>query len=81
MNTEGETVAGVRYTAIASRADSVVTPPQTALLAAPAGINRNIWLQDACPTDGADHGGMLADSRASAAVLGGLADDGRALPC
>lgn len=81
LNAGGETVPGVRYTAIASRADSVVTPQETALLAAPTGADRNIWLQDGCPADRADHGGMLADSRASAAVLGALAADDRALPC
>ncbi|GAA5082474.1 esterase/lipase family protein [Nocardia iowensis] len=81
LNAGGETVPGIRYTALASRADEIITPQETALLAAPTGENRNIWLQDGCPTDTADHSGLLADTRAAAAVLGALANDDRPLPC
>ncbi|NKY30126.1 esterase/lipase family protein [Nocardia gamkensis] len=81
LNTGGETVPGVRYTAIASRADRVITPQDTAVLAAPAAADRNVWLQDGCPGNTADHSGMLEDPRAAAAVLSALAGDQRALPC
>ncbi|KAA8886589.1 alpha/beta fold hydrolase [Nocardia colli] len=81
LNAGGETVPGVRYTALASRADEIITPQETALLAAPTGDNRNIWLQDGCPTDIANHSGLLGDTRAAAAVLSALANDNRALPC
>ncbi|MFC9432396.1 esterase/lipase family protein [Nocardia sp. NPDC057030] len=81
LNAGGETVPGVRYTALASRADEIITPQETALLAAPTGDNRNIWLQDGCPTDIANHSGMLADHHTFAAVLAALADDSRAQPC
>ncbi|MBF6464904.1 alpha/beta fold hydrolase [Nocardia beijingensis] len=81
LNAGGETVHGPRYTAIASRADQVITPQDTALLAAPAPADRNVWLQEDCPGNTADHSGMLEDPRAAAAVLSALAGDRRALPC
>ncbi|MGK8520649.1 esterase/lipase family protein [Nocardia asteroides] len=81
LNAGGETVPGPRYTAIASRADQVITPQDTALLTAPAATDRNVWLQDGCPGNTADHSGMLEDPRAAAAVLSALAGDQRALPC
>ncbi|MFD6160285.1 esterase/lipase family protein [Nocardia sp. NPDC060256] len=81
LNAGGETVPGVRYTALASRADEIITPQETALLAAPTGDDRNIWLQDGCPTDIANHSGLLGDTRAAAIVLSTLANDNRALPC
>ncbi|WP_405167314.1 alpha/beta fold hydrolase [Nocardia sp. NBC_01499] len=81
LNAGGETVPGVRYTALASRADEIITPQETALLTAPTGDNRDIWLQDGCPADTADHAGLLGDKRAAAVVLSALANDNRALPC
>ncbi|MEU2043743.1 lipase family alpha/beta hydrolase [Nocardia niwae] len=81
LNAGGETVPGPRYTAIASRADRVITPQDTALLAAPAPTDRNVWLQEGCSGNAADHSGMLEDPRAAAAVLSALAGDRRALPC
>ncbi|MEU7631012.1 alpha/beta fold hydrolase [Nocardia sp. NPDC049220] len=81
LNTGGETTPGIRYTAIASRADDVITPQDTALLAVPSDGDRNVWLQDGCPADVADHGGLLTDPRAAAAVLAALVDDTRPLPC
>ncbi|WP_345493406.1 esterase/lipase family protein [Nocardia callitridis] len=81
LNATGETVPGVRYSAIASRYDGVITPQDTAQLAAPSAGDRNVMLQDGCPTDTADHNGLLIDPRASAAVLSALADDQRPLPC
>jgi hypothetical protein len=59
----------------------VITPQDTALLAAPSATDRNIWLQDGCPGNTADHSGMLEDPRAAAAVVAALAGDLRALPC
>lgn len=81
LNAGGETVPGPRYTAIASRADLVITPQDTALLTAPSATDRNFWLQDGCPGNTADHSGMLEDPRAAAAVVSALAGDLRALPC
>ncbi|MEU7765408.1 triacylglycerol lipase [Nocardia sp. NPDC049190] len=81
LNAGGETTPGIRYTAIASHTDDVITPQDTALLAAPSDRDRNVWLQDGCPADAADHGGLLTDPRAAAAVLAALVDDNRPLPC
>ncbi|MGY1982670.1 esterase/lipase family protein [Nocardia gipuzkoensis] len=81
LNAGGETVPGLRYTAIASRADQVITPQDTALLAAPTAADRNVWLQDGCAGNAAGHSGMLEDPRTTAAVLSALAGDQRALPC
>ncbi|ONM50466.1 lipase family alpha/beta hydrolase [Nocardia donostiensis] len=80
LNAVGETVPGVRYTAIASRADTVITPPDTALLTTAEGGNRNIWLQDGCPGNTADHGGLLGDERAIALVVAALTPEGESVP-
>ncbi|MFI6171733.1 esterase/lipase family protein [Nocardia sp. NPDC051052] len=81
LNAGGETVPGIRYTALASRADEIITPQETALLTAPTGDNRNVWLQDGCPADIANHSGLLGDTRVAAVVLSALANDARVLPC
>ncbi|MBF6425801.1 alpha/beta fold hydrolase [Nocardia cyriacigeorgica] len=81
LSAGGETLPGIRYTAIASRADTVITPTDTALLAQPGADDRNIWLQDGCPADRADHSAMLADARAITAVLIALDGRDRPLPC
>lgn len=81
LNASGETLPGIRYTAIASRADTVITPTDTALLAHPDADDRNIWLQDGCPSDRADHSSMLADARAITVVLNALDGRDRPLPC
>ncbi|WP_280234109.1 esterase/lipase family protein [Nocardia cyriacigeorgica] len=77
----GETVPGIRYTAIASRADAVITPASTALLERPDADDRNVWLQDGCPADIADHSAMLADARAITVVRNALDGGDRPLPC
>ncbi|WP_239003948.1 esterase/lipase family protein [Nocardia panacis] len=81
LNAFGETVPGVRYTAIASRYDEVITPTDTALLGATGDGNRNIWLQDGCPSDSAGHSQLLVDPRSLALVLQALGEQGRILPC
>ncbi|MQY31239.1 esterase/lipase family protein [Nocardia aurantia] len=75
LNAGGESRPGVRLTAIASRTDEVITPPETALLAAPTADDRDIWLQDGCPFRPIDHNGLLADPRAVALVAAALADE------
>ncbi|WP_218581777.1 esterase/lipase family protein [Nocardia cyriacigeorgica] len=81
LNAGGETVPGIGYTAIASRADTVITPASTALLGRTDDDNRNVWLQDGCPADVADHSAMLADARAITLVLNTLDGGDRPLPC
>ncbi|MGX1779508.1 esterase/lipase family protein [Nocardia brasiliensis] len=81
LNADGETVPGVRYTAIASRTDEVITPNENALLAAPEGDDHNVWLQDGCPANTATHSSMLIDRRAVALVLAALAGTGANPAC
>ncbi|MCP9623518.1 alpha/beta fold hydrolase [Nocardia otitidiscaviarum] len=64
LNAAGDTEPGVAYTAIASRVDRVVTPPEaTFLRAGPRATVTNVWVQDVCPTD-THHHGILPDSPA-----------------
>ncbi|MBF6132251.1 alpha/beta fold hydrolase [Nocardia otitidiscaviarum] len=64
LNAAGDTEPGVAYTAIASRVDRVVTPPEaTFLRAGPRAIVTNVWVQDVCPTD-THHHGILPESPA-----------------
>ncbi|MET7653693.1 alpha/beta fold hydrolase [Streptomyces sp. NPDC005486] len=53
LNAGGDTVAGVRYTVIATKYDEVATPWRTQYL---SGSNvRNVLLQDLCPLDLSEH--------------------------
>jgi triacylglycerol esterase/lipase EstA (alpha/beta hydrolase family) len=74
LDAGGQTIAGVRYTAIATRDDEVATPPETAFLAAADNV-RNVWVQDGCPTNRVAHGSMLIDPRALHLVLAALDPD------
>lgn len=80
LDAGGETAPGVRWTAIASRADEVITPPRSALLAAPTGADRNIWVQDGCSPRPVTHAGLLTDPHALELVLSALSDSPPA-PC
>jgi len=53
LNAGGDTVAGVRYTVIATRYDEVVTPWRTQYLS--GSDVRNVLLQDLCPLDLSEH--------------------------
>ncbi|MCX4096987.1 esterase/lipase family protein [Nocardia sp. alder85J] len=81
LNAAGEARPGVRFTAIASRTDEVITPPDTALLTAPGPGDRDIWVQDGCPFHPVDHNGLLADPHAAALVAAALAGDAAEPPC
>ncbi|WP_194815022.1 triacylglycerol lipase [Nocardia sp. XZ_19_385] len=64
LNAAGDTEPGIEYTAIATRMDHVVTPPEaTFLQAGPGATVDNVWVQDVCPTDTFHHG-ILPDSPA-----------------
>ncbi|MGW0249922.1 esterase/lipase family protein [Nocardia goodfellowii] len=64
LNAAGDTEPGIAYTAIATRVDRVVTPPEaTFLRAGPGATVDNVWVQDVCPTDTFRHG-ILPDSPA-----------------
>ncbi|RDI64611.1 esterase/lipase family protein [Nocardia pseudobrasiliensis] len=73
LNWPVETVPGVRFTAIASHDDEVITPPDTALLAVPLGADRNVWVQDGCAAHTVDHGHLLVDPHTTALVAAALA--------
>lgn len=69
LNAAGDTEPGVRYTAIASRVDRVVTPPEATFLHAGRGASvENVWVQDLCPSDTFHHG-ELPDSPAVAYLV------------
>ncbi|MFE9580553.1 hypothetical protein ACFYO1_29530 [Nocardia sp. NPDC006044] len=72
LNADGETLPGVRYTAIASRSDDVITPTDTTLLARTDDRHRNFLLQEVCPADSATHSTMLIDHRSVCLVMNAL---------
>lgn len=81
LNAGGETPPGIRYTAIASRTDEVITPPETALLAAPRPGDRNSWVQDGCPNLAVGHDELLSAPRVIADILAAVADAPPPPPC
>jgi triacylglycerol esterase/lipase EstA (alpha/beta hydrolase family) len=70
LNSGGDTVPGVDYTAIESRYDEVVTPYTSAFLSGPNVTN--VLLQSQCPLDGGEHLSMPYDHIADADVLTAL---------
>lgn len=74
LNADGEIAPGVRYTAIASHDDEVITPPDTALLSAPDATHRDVWVQDGCAGRRVDHSYLLADRHSMDLVSAALAD-------
>lgn len=69
LNAAGDTEPGIHYTAIATRVDHVVTPPEATFLRAGHGSTvDNMWVQDVCPTDSFHHG-ILPDSPAVAFLV------------
>ena len=73
LNAGGDTVPGVDYTVIATRADTVSTPPENTFLAAgPGATVDNVWVQDGCPSNTAGHMELTTDPRALWMVQRGL---------
>ncbi|MEU8898963.1 alpha/beta fold hydrolase [Nocardia sp. NPDC048505] len=69
LNAGGDTEPGIAYTAIATRVDHVVTPPEaTFLRAGPGATVDNVWVQDVCPGDTFHHG-LLPESPAVAYLV------------
>lgn len=65
LNSGGDTDPGIDYTVVASRRDTVSTPPEaTFLTAGPGATVHNIWLQDGCESNQADHNQLTTDPRA-----------------
>ncbi|WP_068280706.1 esterase/lipase family protein [Aldersonia kunmingensis] len=76
LNDGGETMPGVRYTVIASRNDSTITPPESSFLATTGpGDVRNVWVQDGCPGIGIDHSQLMTEPRPIWLVLDALDPD------
>jgi triacylglycerol esterase/lipase EstA (alpha/beta hydrolase family) len=70
LNAGGDTVAGVSYTVVQTRYDTVVTPYTSAFLSGPNVTN--ILLQDQCGLDFGDHFSMPYDHIAAADVRNAL---------
>jgi triacylglycerol esterase/lipase EstA (alpha/beta hydrolase family) len=81
LNAGGETVPGITYTVITTKADEVVTPYTSAFLA-PAPNVTNITVQDQCGLDNTDHLGIAYDPVALTDVLNALDPaHPRPIPC
>ncbi|KIQ18225.1 esterase/lipase family protein [Rhodococcus sp. MEB064] len=73
LNADGDTVPGVAYTVIATRSDTVSTPPEnTFLTAGPGASVDNVWVQDGCPQNTATHMELTSDPRAVWMIQRGL---------
>ncbi|MBY6364773.1 esterase/lipase family protein [Rhodococcoides corynebacterioides] len=73
LNAGGDTAPGITYTVVASRDDTVSTPPEnTFLQAGPGATVSNLWVQDTCPGARVDHTGLTSKPAAVALVLRGL---------
>jgi triacylglycerol esterase/lipase EstA (alpha/beta hydrolase family) len=70
LNSVPDTVPGVKYTVIATKYDSVVTPYQSAFLNGPN--VKNITIQDKCALDFSEHIGLAWDHVALREVLNAL---------
>jgi triacylglycerol esterase/lipase EstA (alpha/beta hydrolase family) len=70
LNVGGDTLPGVRYTAIGTRYEEIITPEDSQFLSGPHVTN--ILLQDQCPTDLVDHLASSYDSIALRDVLNAL---------
>lgn len=83
LNEGGDTVAGVRYTSVATRYDEVTTPYRSAfLVAGPGATVDNILLQDGCEIAFDDHLSMFYSPRVARIVLNALDPaNRRPVPC
>ncbi|MFD4366089.1 esterase/lipase family protein [Rhodococcus sp. NPDC058521] len=65
LNAGGDTDPGVAYTVVASRNDTVSTPPEnTFLTAGPGAMVDNLWIQDGCDSNTTTHDQLTTDPRA-----------------
>jgi triacylglycerol esterase/lipase EstA (alpha/beta hydrolase family) len=70
LNAGGDTVAGVKYTVIATAYDEIVTPYWNTFLRGPDA--QNLLLQNICALDQTDHFGITYDPIAAQLVLNAL---------
>jgi triacylglycerol esterase/lipase EstA (alpha/beta hydrolase family) len=80
LNRGNETPAGVDYTSIATRDDTVVTPYRSAFLDGPGARVTNVVLQADCPDDSVGHLGVPTDPVALQWVENALGRAGPADP-
>lgn len=82
LNSDGDTVPGVEYTVVASRNDTVSSPPEnTFLTAGPGAVVHNLWVQDVSPNSVVDHMGLTSDPVVISIVKSALdPDHGEAVP-
>ena len=79
LNSVKETFAGISYTAVYTRMDEIVTPPEAGALRTGDGRITNVAIQDICPVQVADHFLIgLTDTVAFALALDALNHDGPA---
>lgn len=56
LNEGGDTEPGIDYTVVASRNDTISSPPEnTFLTAGPGAVVKNMWIQDVCSAAVVDH--------------------------
>lgn len=77
LNAGGDTLPGIDYTVIASRDDTVSTPPANTFLAAgPGATVDNVWVQDVCPDSTIDHMALASADPMPWLIMRGLDDAG-----
>lgn len=85
LNAGGDTRPGVRYVAVATKNDTMVTPPENAFLNPGQGADvKNVWVQDGCASAKVDHMKVTSSPRSLWIALSAL-DPGygrtHAAPC
>lgn len=73
LNAGGDVQPGVEYTVIATRDDTISTPPElTFLRSTDRSSVHNIWVQDVCPGATTSHLGLVTDPEPAHIVLSAL---------
>lgn len=73
LNAGGDTRPGVRYVAVATKNDMMVTPPENAFLNPGPGADvRNVWVQDGCGSAKVDHMKVTSSPRSVWIALNAL---------
>ncbi len=73
LNAGGDALPGVDYTVIATRDDTISTPPeQTFLRTGDTESVHNVWVQDVCPAATTTHVGLVTDPAPNYMVLSAL---------
>lgn len=73
LNAGGDTRPGVRYVAVATKNDTMVTPPENAFLKpAEGGAVDNVWVQDGCKSANVDHMKVTSSPRSLWIALNAL---------